>query len=113
MYEGNTVSLQMERMMLIDGNFDEGAYKCQVLKFDLEEDYMYLELKEKKLMNLSLDAKYRCTVSTRTETLRCTGVVKERFRSNDKDVIRFKVENGFFEGGAVVTNVVAANPKEN
>lgn len=110
MYEGNTASLQMERMLMIDGNFDEGTYRCYVRRFDPEEDYIHLELVEKKLENISLDAKYRCTVATRNETIHCTGIVKERYRQDDKNMIRFKVDNGFFEGDGSVTEMFSASP---
>lgn len=100
----------MERMMLIDGNFDEGTYRCQIVRFDPEEDRMYLELKEKNLTSLSLDAKYRCTITTRTETIHCSGAVRERFRMHDRNMICYKVENGFFDGDGTVTDVIAASP---
>ena len=71
MYEGNPVDLRMEKMLSADGIFDEAARQCSVKKYDPEEDYIYLELKEDKLENISLDAKYRCYISTRTELLYC------------------------------------------
>ena len=63
MYEGNPVDLRMEKMLSADGIFDEAARQCSVKKYDPEEDYIYLELKEDKLENISLDAKYRCYIS--------------------------------------------------
>lgn len=96
MYEGNPVDLRMEKMLSADGIFDEAARQCSVKKYDPEEDYIYLELKEDKLENISLDAKYRCYISTRTELLYCNGVVKERYRQEDKNLLRFKIENGFY-----------------
>lgn len=96
MYEGNPVDLRMEKMLSADGIFDEAARQCVVKKYDPEEDYIYLELKEDKLEMISLDAKYRCYISTRTELLYCTGVVKERYRQEDRNLLRFKIENGFY-----------------
>ncbi len=96
MYEGNPVDLRMEKMLSADGIFDESARQCSVKKYDPEEDYIYLELKDDKLENISLDAKYRCYISTRTELLYCTGVVKERYRQEDRNLLRFKIENGFY-----------------
>lgn len=96
MYEGNPVDLRMEKMLSADGIFDEAARQCVVKKYDPEEDYIYLELKEDMLETISLDAKYRCYISTRTELLYCTGVVKERYRQEDRNLLRFKIENGFY-----------------
>ena len=79
MYEGNPVDLRMEKIISADGIFDEATRQCRVEKYDPEEDYIYLELKEDELTVISLDAKYRCYISTRTELLYCTGVVKERY----------------------------------
>mgnify|MGYP000004432355 FL=1 len=96
MYEGNPVDLQMEKIISADGIFDDNTRKCRVYKYDLEEDYIYLELKEDDLTAISLDAKYRCYISTRTELLYCTGVVKERYRCEDTNLLKFRIENGFY-----------------
>ena len=86
MYEGNPVDLKMEKVISADGIFDEVTHQCRVLRYDLEED----------LTKISLDAKYRCYISTRTELLYCTGVIKERYQSEDRNVLRFRIENGFY-----------------
>ena len=96
MYEGKPVDLKMEKVVSTDGIFDEVVHQCKVLRYDLEEDEIFLELKEKDLTSISLDAKYRCYISTRTELLSCTGVVKERFQSEDRNILKFRIENGFY-----------------
>ena len=96
MYEGNPVDLKMEKVISADGIFDEVTHQCRVLRYDLEEDEVVLELREKDLTKISLDAKYRCYISTRTELLYCTGVIKERYQSEDRNGLRFRIENGFY-----------------
>ena len=96
MYEGNPVDLKMEKVISADGIFDEVTHQCRVLRYDLEEDEVVLELREKDLTKISLDAKYRCYISTRTELLYCTVVIKERYQSEDRNVLRFRIENGFY-----------------
>ncbi|HJA64970.1 hypothetical protein B5F07_00230 [Lachnoclostridium sp. An169] len=96
MYEGNPVDLQMEKVISADGIFDDSTRKCQVYKYEVEEDYIYLELKEDDLTAISLDARYRCYISTRTELLYCTGVVKERYRCEDRNLLKFRIKNGFY-----------------
>lgn len=96
MYEGNPVDLQMAKVISADAIFDDATHHCHVFKYDLEEDYIYLKLKEDELTVLSLDAKYRCYISTKTELLYCTGAVRERFQCEAGNMILFKIENGFY-----------------
>ena len=96
MYEGNPAELKMEKILVADGILDDSARDCRVRKYDLDEDYMYLELREGCLTDISLDAKYRCTIETRSESLSCTGVVKERFRTENINYLKFRIENGFY-----------------
>lgn len=108
MYEGNPVDLQMEKLISADGIFDDSTRKCKVSKYDVEEDYIYLVLSEDELTAISLDAKYRCYISTRTETFCCSGVVKERYRSDDSNMLKFRIEDGFYnvyEGRKVTKQV--------
>lgn len=86
----------MEKVISADGIFDDSTRKCQVYKYEVEEDYIYLELKEDDLTAISLDARYRCYISTRTELLYCTGVVKERYRCEDRNLLKFRIKNGFY-----------------
>lgn len=96
MYEGNAVDLQMEKVIAADAIFDDETHHCQVFKYDMEEDDIFLQLKEDSLRAISLDAKYRCYISTKTELLFCTGVVRERYQSENGNMIVFHIENGFY-----------------
>lgn len=96
MYEGNPVDLQMEKVISADAIFDDATHRCEVYKYDLEEDYMYLLLKEDNLTVISLDAKYQCYISTKKELLYCTGCVKERYQCEYGNMMVFKIQNGFF-----------------
>lgn len=96
MYEGNPVDLRMVKTISADAVLDEAIHKARVFRYDIEEDYIYLELREKDLTAISLDAKYRCYIATKKELLYCTGVIKERFRSEDGNMLVFRIENGFY-----------------
>ncbi len=96
MYEGNLVDLQMAKTISADVVLDDTTHRCQVYKYDIEEDYIYLDLKEQDLTAISLDAKYQCYISTKKEILYCTGVVKERYRSKEGNMVVFRIENGFY-----------------
>ena len=101
MYEGNPVDLQMEKVISADVIFDDATHHWQVFKYDLEEDYIYLQLKEDDLTAISLDAKYQCYISTKKELLYCTGAVKERFQCENGNMLVFKIENGFYNVDSV------------
>ena len=64
MYEGNAVDLRMEKVIAADAILDDETHHCQVFRYDMEEDYIYLQLKEDDLTAISLDAKYQCYIST-------------------------------------------------
>ena len=49
MYEGNAVDLQMEKVIAADAILDDETHHCQVFRYDMEEDYIYLQLKEDDL----------------------------------------------------------------
>ena len=63
----------MEKVIAADAILDDETHHCQVFRYDMEEDYIYLQLKEDDLTAISLDAKYQCYISTRTELLFCSG----------------------------------------
>ncbi len=96
MYEGSPVDLQMVKTISADAIFDNTIHRCRVYRYDVEEDYIYLKLKENDLTVISLDAKYGCHISTKKELLYCTGVVKERFQSEDGNMLVFRIEDGFY-----------------
>ena len=95
MYEGLPVEIKMERIVTPNGIFDEGTHYGTVIKYD-SSDYIKVKLKEENLLAISLDAKYRCYIVTSSETLMCYGVIEERYRSREGNVIVFRIENGFF-----------------
>ncbi|MCL2864007.1 MAG: hypothetical protein FWE25_00555 [Lachnospiraceae bacterium] len=96
MYEGFVADLQMERVISADGIFDEGTHHCRVLRYEEDGDYIRLQLEGEDLSVISLDAKYRCYIKTKRESLLCTGVIYKRFRSGDINIIIFRIENGFY-----------------
>ena len=97
MYEGNSADLQMEKVISADAVFDDAVHHCRVFRYDMEEDYIYLELKEEDLSVISLDAKYQCYISARKEAVYCSGVVKERYQSASGNILVFRIENGFYQ----------------
>jgi len=96
MYEGCKVDLQMQRMISADGIFDETTRYFKIKRYEANDDFMTLLAKDSDLTVLSLDAKYQCYIHTGTEKLNCSGVIRERFQSEDGNVVIFRIENGFY-----------------
>jgi len=96
MYEGFSVDLQMERIITPDGIFDEGTHHCIAISYEPDNDYIKLRMNDENLQDISLDAKYRCYISTKSEKLLCHGMVEERYRSNSGSILVFKIEDGFY-----------------
>lgn len=106
MYEGCMADLKMEKVVSMDEVFDEEIHCCKIFKYDAEEDYIQLLLEEEKLSAISLDAKYECTIGTRTEVLSCSGVVKERYRCENGNMLIFQIENGFYSVSAESKKII-------
>lgn len=96
MYEGNAATLKIEKTIALNGTFEDIPRQCKVLRYDPEEDGIELTLESGALLDIQRDAKYRCSIKTKKEVLSCTGIVKDRFQSEEGDVLFFKIENGFY-----------------
>lgn len=96
MFEGCKVDLKMEKTVMISSLLDESPHVCKVLRYDPEEDYITFTLELETLSSIQLDAKYRCDITTKSEVITCSGVVKERFSDEKGNVLIFKIENGFY-----------------
>ena len=95
MYEGSSVILKMERSILRDGIYDEDDYEASVLRYQGQEEYMYLSVEEYDLPEFSLDAVYECFIQE--EGISCFGIIVERFRQSGDCVIKYKIQNGFYK----------------
>ncbi|SHK58707.1 hypothetical protein [Hespellia stercorisuis] len=96
MYEGNPATLKIEKTIALNGVFEESSKQCRVLHYDPEDDYMKLTLEGANLTEIQRDAKYRCSITTKKEVLSCTGIIRDRYQSEEGDVLFFKIENGFY-----------------
>lgn len=96
MYEGSRVELKMSKVIIVDAILDDLTHVCKLLRYEAEEDYMRLQLESDALQDVPLDAKYNCNIITKTEVLTCSGMIKERFRTDEGNIIIFKIENGFY-----------------
>ena len=96
MYEGSPADLRMEKSFSSDDVFDDGIHKCQVYKYDAEEDHIFLVLKEGNLTDISLDAFYQCYIATRKGLINCKGTVKDRYQCQYGNFVVLKISDGFY-----------------
>lgn len=97
MYIGDTVELEMEKLLLAGGSLERDILKCRIIGNDEVEEQFFMVLEEWELPRVSLDAIYKCTIETKGERIYCDGMVKERYKSEDGDMIVFQIENGFYQ----------------
>ena len=97
MIEECPAGLRMIRVILKDGLFDDLSYNCKIIRYNPEEESIYLLTGKVDLPTFSLDAVYECTISLPDGPLICSGTIRERYWSKAGRVILFRVENGFYK----------------
>ena len=63
MYEECPALLQMTRTFLEDGEKDEIIHHCKVIRYDPEEENIYLIAGKSDITSFLLDGVYRCTIN--------------------------------------------------
>ena len=89
--------LKMKKVILDGGVYDDTVYACEMLKYDAENDCIYLVLKEDAIENISLDSIYECTIYQGKEGLKCEGKVCERYCNQEGEILCFQVQKGFYK----------------
>lgn len=97
MKKGDVAELNMQKMLLSDGEMTISTHNCIVLRYDDKQEYLYLNLKTGNLSDVSLDAVYQCVVKGEYEEISCTGRVTERYHEKEGNVLKMQVENGFYK----------------
>lgn len=94
---GRSAELQMEKMLLMGETVDRKIFACKVLMYDSKKERIYLLLESGMLTEISLDAVYRCQITSGTEDILCNGRIKERYRNEEGEVLELQIENGFYK----------------
>lgn len=95
--EQTKASLHMKTMILAGGELDESTYKCEILKYDNQEECIYLVLSEAEIDKISLDGIYQCVVYRDGCGIECEGRVTDRYTNHEGNVLRFQVMKGFYK----------------
>ena len=97
MYEECAAELSMERSIIKDGYFDKEIHYLKVIRYDPELETLYLIAGKSELVDFSLDAIYRCSISYEGKHVICKGTIKERYWSKAGKVLLFRIQNGFYK----------------
>lgn len=97
MRKGDYAEIEMKKILCAGGSVDKNVYECSFLKYNMQEECIYLVLQSGTLEQLSLDAIYQCEIRTEKERIDCTGRIKERYSNETGKIIKFQVENGFYK----------------
>ena len=84
MYEECPALLQMTRTFLEDGEKDEIIHHCKVIRYDPEEENIYL-------------IAGKSDITSEKKEIWCQGVIRERYCNKVGKVLVFRVQNGFYE----------------
>lgn len=97
MYENCPAQMRMVRMFWDGGLHDGAAYTCKTIRYQTEENCIYLLTGKTELTLFSLDALYECIIHTPEGTLTCQGVITQRYWNRHGRVIVFRIIKGFYK----------------
>lgn len=97
MYEDGTAVLQMKRVFLKTEKYNRKKYMTRIKVYEPEKEELTLYTSRGDVNEFSLDAVYECIFEVKEGRFGCEGVIRKRFRDNEKDQIVFRIQNGFYK----------------
>ncbi len=97
MTSGSNATLIMTKTLNRNVQSDEKTYFCKVLSYDVKQECIYLVLESDSLSAISLDAIYKCKIYETENKVSCTGRIRERFQNQYGNIVKLKIENGFYK----------------
>lgn len=96
MFKKGPAKLIMVRSFGEQAAVDETVYECELLRYEKRSECIYLLLKEDALTEISQDAIYRCRLEENDMFCEVTGCIRERYCSEEGNILEFKIENGVY-----------------
>lgn len=96
MFEMGPVKLAMVRTFGACAEVDKKVYECELIRYEKRSECIYLVLKEDALPEISGDAIYKCRLKDEGGLCDVTGCIRERYRSEEGNILEFKIENGVY-----------------
>ena len=97
MQKGDLVKLKMQKVLQKGLDKDAEVYCGTLVEYGETEGCIYISLQQDLLPKISLDAIYRCEISSETKSTWCTGRIGERYLEKGLNIVKLKVENGFYK----------------
>ena len=97
MYEDGAAVLQMKKVFLKDEKYNRKKYMTRIKNYDPQQEEMTLYTSRGDVDEFSLDAVYECIFEVKEGRFGCEGVIRKRFRSQEKDQVVFRTQNGFYK----------------
>ncbi len=97
MKKGDFVSLRMHRPLVSNAKSTETIYSGRILKYDENQECIYMMLNNTELTDLSLDAIYECEIQSENESIGCTGRIKERYCGEEGKTAQMQIATGFYK----------------
>lgn len=97
MRKGDSAKLEIDKVLCADAVSDERRHICQVIKYDEEEECIFLCLQSSELTDILPDMIYGCEIQGEDERIRCTGRVIERYNGEFGKTLKFRINNGFYK----------------
>lgn len=96
MFENLQVELKAVKTILKDGEVDPVTHMSVIDTYDEARESFLLVMDSEDTNSYYLDNEYQCTIKTDSGDLYCYGMIKERFWQNDRGVVKFNIQNGFY-----------------
>ena len=97
MYEDGAAVLQMKKVFLKDEKYNRKKYMTRIKNYDPQQEEMTLYTSRGDVDEFSLDAVYECIFEVKEGRFGSEGVIRKRFRSQEKDQVVFRIQNGFYK----------------
>ena len=79
------------------GLADDASVMCSFIRYDETSECIYLKVGEKPLEDLSTDVIFNCKIFCDSESVLCTGRIRERYVGACGKTVCFGIENGFYK----------------
>lgn len=97
MYEGKKAELEMKKVLLAGKVLEQKVFQCNILRYNAEQERVYLVLEKDELTNISLDGIYECRIETGKMWLVGEGRIVERYYNEAGKILELQIENGFYK----------------
>lgn len=97
MYEGKKAELEMKKVLLAGKVLEQKVFQCNILRYNAEQERVYLVLEKDELTNISLDGIYECRIETGKMWLVGEGRILERYYNEAGKILELQIENGFYK----------------